>query len=81
MMALRPLRGARWGRPTPAVTSNPVIAGSSLVAYGMSTSTGRIAYQSTLHAEVPDRLRSVVTLWVRIGRCLPSVAEIRVVPA
>lgn len=42
---------------TLAVTSNPVVAGSSLVAYGMSTSTGMIAYQSTLQAEVPDRLR------------------------
>lgn len=40
-----------------AVTSSPVVAGGSLVAYGMSTSTGMIAYQSTVQAEVPDRLR------------------------
>lgn len=42
---------------TLAVTSSPVVAGGSLVAYGMSTSTGMVAYQSTLQAEVPDRLR------------------------
>lgn len=40
-----------------AATTSPFIAGGSLVAYGMSTSTGMIAYQSTLQAEVPDRVR------------------------
>ena len=40
-----------------AVTTSPLVAGGSLVAYGVSTSTGMIAYQSTLQAEVPDRLR------------------------
>ena len=40
-----------------AATSSPLVAGGSLVAYGMSTSTGMIAYQSTLQAEVPERLR------------------------
>ena len=40
-----------------AVTTSPAVAGGALLAYGMSTSTGMIAYQSTLQAEVPDRLR------------------------
>ena len=40
-----------------AGTTSPVLAGGSLVAYGVSTSTGMIAYQSTLQAEVPDRIR------------------------
>lgn len=40
-----------------AATTSPLLAGASLVAYGMSTSTGMIAYQSTVQAEVPDRIR------------------------
>jgi MFS family permease len=40
-----------------AATTSPLMAGGSLVAYGMSTSTGMIAYQSTLQFEVPERLR------------------------
>lgn len=40
-----------------AATSSPLVAGGSLVAYGMSTSTGMIAYQSTLQSEVPERVR------------------------
>jgi MFS family permease len=40
-----------------ATATSPLLAGGSLVAYGMTTSTGTIAYQSTLQAEVPDRIR------------------------
>ena len=40
-----------------AGTSNAIVAGGSLFVYGVSTSTGMIAYQSTLQVEVPDRLR------------------------
>lgn len=40
-----------------AATSSPLVAGSMLFAYGASTSTGMIAYQSTLQTEIPDRLR------------------------
>lgn len=40
-----------------AVTRAPAVAGLALTTYGLSTSTGMIAYQSTLQVEVPDRLR------------------------
>lgn len=40
-----------------ASTTSVAVAAGSLVAYGLSTSTGMIAYQTTLQAEVPDRLR------------------------
>ena len=40
-----------------AITTSRLLAGGSLVVYGVSTSTGMIAYQSTLQAEVPDRIR------------------------
>jgi len=40
-----------------AVTVSPVLAGVSLLVYGMSTSTGMVAYQSTLQSEVPAELR------------------------
>ena len=40
-----------------ASTSSPFVAGAALVAYGMSTSTGMVAYQSTLQANVPAELR------------------------
>lgn len=40
-----------------ASATNVAVAGAALVTYGVSTSTGMIAYQSTLQAEVPDRLR------------------------
>src|SRR3546814_8454068 len=36
---------------TLAAVANPVVAGGALVAYGMSTSTGMVAYQSTLRSE------------------------------
>lgn len=43
-----------------AATTSPVIAGASLGAYGMPTSTGMIAYQSTLQTAVPARVRGRV---------------------
>lgn len=42
---------------TLATVANPIIAGVSLVAYGMSTSTGTIAYQTTLQQTVPADTR------------------------
>lgn len=37
--------------------ASPVLAGGALVVYGMSTSTGMVAYQSTLQTEVAPELR------------------------
>lgn len=42
---------------TLAAVANPVVAGGALVAYGMSTSTGMVAYQSTLQTLVPAETR------------------------
>lgn len=42
---------------TLAVVVNPVVAGAALLAYGMSTSTGMVAYQTTLQTEVDPELR------------------------
>lgn len=42
---------------TLAAVTNPVVAGGALVAYGMSTSTGMVAYQSTLQTLVPAETR------------------------
>lgn len=43
-----------------AVLVNPVLAGAALVAYGMSTSTGMVSYQSTLQHRIPADLRGRV---------------------
>jgi len=43
-----------------AVLVNPLLAGVALVAYGMSTSTGMVAYQTTLQTEVEPALRGRV---------------------
>lgn len=40
-----------------ALTTTPLLAGASLVVYGMSTSTGMVAYQSTLQSEIPEAVR------------------------
>lgn len=40
-----------------AVLVSPVLAGAALVVYGMSTSTGMVAYQSTLQTEIPAEVR------------------------
>ena len=42
---------------TLATVTNPLIAGGALVVYGMSTSTGMIAYQTTLQRAVPRQVR------------------------
>lgn len=40
-----------------AATTSPLLAGVGLAAYGMSTSTGMVAYQSTLQTAVPAEVR------------------------
>lgn len=40
-----------------AALVDPLLAGVALVAYGMSTSTGMVAFQSTLHTEVSAEVR------------------------
>lgn len=40
-----------------AATTSPLLAGAGLAAYGMSTSTGMVAYQSTLQTAVPAEVR------------------------
>lgn len=42
---------------TLAAVAHPLVAGGALVAYGMSTSTGMVAYQSTLQTLVPGEMR------------------------
>ena len=42
---------------TLAAVAEPVVAGAALVAYGMSTSTGMVAYQSTLQTLIPAETR------------------------
>ena len=42
---------------TLATVANPIVAGASLLAYGMSTSTGTVAYQTTLQQAVPAGTR------------------------
>lgn len=42
---------------TLATVANPVVAGSVLVVYGMSTATGMVAYQSTLQHAIPAETR------------------------
>lgn len=40
-----------------ATTRSPLVAGGALVGYGVGTSTGMIAYQSTLQTTIPAELR------------------------
>lgn len=42
---------------TLAAVANPAVAASALVVYGMSTSTGMVAYQSTLQTFIPSETR------------------------
>ena len=42
---------------TLATVASPIIAGTSLVFYGMSTSTGMVAYQTMLQQAVPPETR------------------------
>jgi MFS family permease len=76
---------------TLAGVSQPAVAGGALVAYGMSTSTGMIAYQSTLQSVVPAEARGRAfafydVLWngtrlvsLGLGGVLAEVADVRVV--
>ncbi|MFP5325928.1 MAG: MFS transporter [Acidimicrobiia bacterium] len=74
-----------------AAVANPVVAGGALVAYGMSTSTGMIAYQSTLQTLVPVETRGRAfafydVLWnsarllsLAIGGVLVDLIDVRIV--
>ncbi len=76
---------------TLAAVGSPVVAGSALVVYGMSTSTGMVAYQSTLQTLVPGDARGRAfafydVLWnaarllsLAAGGVLADVAGIRLV--
>ena len=78
---------------TLAAVSNPVVAGSALVVYGMSTSTGMVTYQSTLQTLVPTETRGRVfafydVLWntsrlvsLALGGALAELTDVRVVYA
>ncbi len=74
-----------------AAFSNPVVSGSALVVYGMSTSTGMVAYQSTLQVLVPSDTRGRVfafyeVLWnasrllsLAAGGVVAELLDVRVV--
>lgn len=76
---------------TLAAVGDPVVAGGALVVYGMSTSTGMVAYQSTLQTLVPAETRGRAfafydVLWnaarlfsLAAGGVLAEVAGIRLV--
>jgi predicted MFS family arabinose efflux permease len=76
---------------TLATVGNPVVASGALVAYGMSTSTGIIAYQSTLQTLVPAETRGRAfafydVLWntarllsLIAGGVIAEVADVRLV--
>lgn len=76
---------------TLAGAANPIIAGGALVAYGMSTSTGMVAYQSTLQTLVPAETRGRAfafydVLWngarlvsLGIGGALAELVDVRAV--
>ena len=76
---------------TLAAVANPAVAGGALVVYGMSTSTGMIAYQSTLQTTVPRDIRGRAfafydVLWntarlvsLAVGGIVAELADVRVV--
>lgn len=76
---------------TLASVANPIAAGGALVAYGMSTSTGMVAYQSTLQTYVPAETRGRAfafydVLWnaarllsLAVGGVLVDIIDVRVV--
>jgi predicted MFS family arabinose efflux permease len=76
---------------TLAAVASPVVAGGALVAYGMSTSTGMVAYQSTLQTLVPTETRGRAlafydVLWnssrllsLAMGGVLAEVIDVRAV--
>ena len=76
---------------TLAAVANPIVAGGALIVYGMSTSTGMIAYQSTLQTLVPADTRGRAfafydVLWntarlasLAIGGVVTELADVRIV--
>ncbi len=76
---------------TLAAVANPFVAGGALVAYGMSTSTGMIAYQSTLQTAVPAETRGRAfafydVLWntarllsLAVGGIVAELTDVRIV--
>ena len=76
---------------TLASVANPAVAGGALVIYGMSTSTGMVAYQSTLQTLVPAETRGRAfafydVLWntarllsLAVGGALVDIIDVRIV--
>lgn len=74
-----------------AAVASPVFAGGALVAYGMSTSTGMVAYQSTVQTLVPAEIRgrafgffdvvwsSARLLSLAVGGVLAELVDVRFV--
>lgn len=74
-----------------ATVANPAVAGGALVVYGMSTSSGMVAYQSTLQTLVPAETRGRAfafydVLWnsarllsLAIGGALVDIIDVRIV--
>ena len=74
-----------------ATVANPAVAGGALVVYGMSTSSGMVAYQSTLQTLVPAETRGRAfafydVLWnsarllsLAIGGVLVDIIDVRIV--
>ena len=76
---------------TLVAVANPAVAGGALVVYGMSTSTGMVAYQSTLQTLVPSEVRGRAfafydVAWntarlvsLAVGGVMAEVADVRAV--
>ena len=76
---------------TLAAVANPAVAGGALVIYGMSTSSGMVAYQSTLQTLVPAETRGRAfafydVLWntarllsLAVGGALVDIIDVRIV--
>jgi len=76
---------------TLAAVANPAVASGALVAYGMSTSSGMVAYQSTLQTLVPAETRGRAfafydVLWntarllsLAAGGALVDIVDVRIV--
>ena len=76
---------------TLATVANPLVAGGALAIYGMSTSTGMIAYQTTLQTLVPAETRGRAfafydVLWngarlvsLALGALVVDISDVRLV--
>lgn len=76
---------------TLAAVANPTVAGAALVVYGMSTSSGMVAYQSTLQTLVPAETRGRAfafydVLWntarlvsLAVGGVFADIIDVRIV--